>query len=154
MRETEAARGLLPRLDKAVVEGCCIVSRDLAANEFQRDGQHADTMCVQEHFDGIALHSELAVVRQFQHQTVLEDAIQRVVLDFKIIASRHAVAVRQEKTGDVRERFFLIECVPKVFVKSSPDSGYADTSGVLCRRVRSEERRVGKECRSRWSPYH
>src|SRR5258707_6004004 len=26
---------------------------------------------------------------------------------------------------------------------------------VLCRtRNRSEERRVGKECRSRWSPYH
>ena len=22
------------------------------------------------------------------------------------------------------------------------------------RQVRSEERRVGKECRSRWSPYH
>ena len=22
------------------------------------------------------------------------------------------------------------------------------------KRVRSEERRVGKECRSRWSPYH
>ena len=27
--------------------------------------------------------------------------------------------------------------------------------GVRARgRVRSEERRVGKECRSRWSPYH
>ena len=25
---------------------------------------------------------------------------------------------------------------------------------LLCRRTRSEERRVGKECRSRWSPYH
>src|SRR2546429_9546780 len=25
---------------------------------------------------------------------------------------------------------------------------------VLAARVRSEERRVGKECRSRWSPYH
>ena len=24
----------------------------------------------------------------------------------------------------------------------------------LERRLRSEERRVGKECRSRWSPYH
>ena len=24
----------------------------------------------------------------------------------------------------------------------------------LARRARSEERRVGKECRSRWSPYH
>ena len=23
-----------------------------------------------------------------------------------------------------------------------------------CREMRSEERRVGKECRSRWSPYH
>src|SRR2546429_9656469 len=23
-----------------------------------------------------------------------------------------------------------------------------------CNRIRSEERRVGKECRSRWSPYH
>ena len=26
--------------------------------------------------------------------------------------------------------------------------------GALIRRSRSEERRVGKECRSRWSPYH
>ena len=25
---------------------------------------------------------------------------------------------------------------------------------AICSRVRSEERRVGKECRSRWSPYH
>ena len=24
----------------------------------------------------------------------------------------------------------------------------------LCGNLRSEERRVGKECRSRWSPYH
>ena len=26
--------------------------------------------------------------------------------------------------------------------------------GILCGDDRSEERRVGKECRSRWSPYH
>ena len=26
--------------------------------------------------------------------------------------------------------------------------------GVETARIRSEERRVGKECRSRWSPYH
>ena len=32
----------------------------------------------------------------------------------------------------------------------------ADSSAVLtlCTQCRSEERRVGKECRSRWSPYH
>src|SRR5260370_35819773 len=28
------------------------------------------------------------------------------------------------------------------------------TTSDLARTVRSEERRVGKECRSRWSPYH
>ena len=27
-------------------------------------------------------------------------------------------------------------------------------SNVLVQEGRSEERRVGKECRSRWSPYH
>ena len=30
----------------------------------------------------------------------------------------------------------------------------ADLSGAVLRGLRSEERRVGKECRSRWSPYH
>ena len=39
------------------------------------------------------------------------------------------------------------------------DNFYADFFVDLCReygeiQLRSEERRVGKECRSRWSPYH
>src|SRR3712207_9462425 len=29
-----------------------------------------------------------------------------------------------------------------------------DPDGGIAARLRSEERRVGKECRSRWSPYH
>ena len=29
-----------------------------------------------------------------------------------------------------------------------------DFAGIPCNSSRSEERRVGKECRSRWSPYH
>ena len=33
-------------------------------------------------------------------------------------------------------------------------SGKSTMAGVLAGRSRSEERRVGKECRSRWSPYH
>ena len=32
--------------------------------------------------------------------------------------------------------------------------GVAVVSGVVAISTRSEERRVGKECRSRWSPYH
>ena len=37
------------------------------------------------------------------------------------------------------------------FVIAAPRSGSGKTT-VTC--ARSEERRVGKECRSRWSPYH
>src|SRR3989454_3921546 len=32
--------------------------------------------------------------------------------------------------------------------------GAGEGGEQLLRQVRSEERRVGKECRSRWSPYH
>src|SRR2546428_8459199 len=40
---------------------------------------------------------------------------------------------------------------------SSSDSGWTTRRGSRSAdltRLRSEERRVGKECRSRWSPYH
>ena len=40
--------------------------------------------------------------------------------------------------------------VGKVNVDEQPD--LAAEFGVMS--IRSEERRVGKECRSRWSPYH
>ena len=33
-------------------------------------------------------------------------------------------------------------------------SGFAVMAIMLLHNIRSEERRVGKECRSRWSPYH
>ena len=33
-------------------------------------------------------------------------------------------------------------------------TGYGTIGGCLVYVYRSEERRVGKECRSRWSPYH
>src|SRR3712207_8472811 len=32
--------------------------------------------------------------------------------------------------------------------------GIAEGAGLTIEEARSEERRVGKECRSRWSPYH
>ena len=31
---------------------------------------------------------------------------------------------------------------------------FGSTTGLDIEKTRSEERRVGKECRSRWSPYH
>ena len=44
-----------------------------------------------------------------------------------------------------------------LIVKTSEDGGQEIDWIVLekyIRKYRSEERRVGKECRSRWSPYH
>ena len=38
----------------------------------------------------------------------------------------------------------------KLFLDNRPKVTFNDVAGLL----RSEERRVGKECRSRWSPYH
>ena len=34
------------------------------------------------------------------------------------------------------------------------DPGFLSTASCQSTQLRSEERRVGKECRSRWSPYH
>ena len=49
---------------------------------------------------------------------------------------------------------YLLEKLPKsevedLTLEEVPDIDYEDIGGL-----RSEERRVGKECRSRWSPYH
>ena len=42
------------------------------------------------------------------------------------------------------------EVILNVFYKD-----YVKIEGfALAEKIRSEERRVGKECRSRWSPYH
>ena len=42
------------------------------------------------------------------------------------------------------------------FIKSLKYTGEYDTDNSIQEGIhhRSEERRVGKECRSRWSPYH
>ena len=34
------------------------------------------------------------------------------------------------------------------------EKAHPDVFNILLQVMRSEERRVGKECRSRWSPYH
>ena len=46
-----------------------------------------------------------------------------------------------------RTRFLIAEPTPKILARN-------DSANWNIFRYRSEERRVGKECRSRWSPYH
>ena len=67
------------------------------------------------------------------------------------------------KTCDIniippKKKAFQIDTAPDFFQLhtlciASGTRGQGKTTAVI-NLVRSEERRVGKECRSRWSPYH
>ena len=82
-----------------------------------------------------------------------------------------------ERSGDMpllRERIYTIEdiyALPEgeraelidghIYYMAPPNTMHQRISSILSRKIgnyidsnRSEERRVGKECRSRWSPYH
>ena len=52
-----------------------------------------------------------------------------------------------EKQNSHEEVFEMMRSMYRAMVQA--DENYEDR-----RSARSEERRVGKECRSRWSPYH
>ena len=51
--------------------------------------------------------------------------------------------------GMIKVAKTLIEAGCNYFYVANLDEGIE-----LRKKIRSEERRVGKECRSRWSPYH
>ena len=55
---------------------------------------------------------------------------------------------RSQRINDDEDMDFTIEADSGVMVIRVMEGTPAEDAG------RSEERRVGKECRSRWSPYH
>src|SRR2546425_10628286 len=78
--------------------------------------------------------------------------------------ARHPRAVpRAEVVGEIGEvhevpvvlaRQDLAREVDEVVSRARRELGGVARRELEVRDVRSEERRVGKECRSRWSPYH
>src|SRR2546426_8895432 len=60
------------------------------------------------------------------------------------------------RTRDVRLGFIGLTRNDPAFLKEGPEGRRIVTVDPLAaaEKHRSEERRVGKECRSRWSPYH
>src|SRR5258705_13489694 len=55
---------------------------------------------------------------------------------------------------DEGTKLFAARNGPVAFECDGTDAGYHTGWSVLATGSRSEERRVGKECRSRWAPYH
>ena len=51
------------------------------------------------------------------------------------------------------EKFLVVPDIDQVYVAVHPN-WLVYFNDLVSKAERSEERRVGKECRSRWSPYH
>ena len=59
--------------------------------------------------------------------------------------------MKSDSTTVIKNMEFLVKELHKEWDRS----GASKASVIISlEEVRSEERRVGKECRSRWSPYH
>src|SRR3712207_6933900 len=70
--------------------------------------------------------------------------------DSRRVFTRQLNVSSSAKTGEIWLTSSLVSCSAQDSdtIRSGPTSATSSSSG------RSEERRVGKECRSRWSPYH
>src|SRR6266480_7905862 len=77
---------------------------------------------------------------------------------------RHVLVRHEQNAGFAADGYARVSgSVAAAFVISGPGltnaltaiaQAYSDSVPLLVIANRSEERRVGKECRSRWSPYH
>src|SRR3982750_4578897 len=81
------------------------------------------------------------------------------------VADVHVTATKFFFQAEDRIRYLIVTgvqtCALPIFAAPDPvPVSFATTGGALALAaapfspLRSEERRVGKECRSRWSPYH
>ena len=80
----------------------------------------------------------------------LKDAKAMVFVDYRGISVNEDTELRKQARESGVEYFVAKNRLMKIALKSvGIDTNFDDLL-----QLRSEERRVGKECRSRWSPYH
>src|SRR5699024_11921814 len=63
------------------------------------------------------------------------------------------VVIYQRFASFLERRGFVLQS-PVISLKSPESTGYVYSQASLGQKLRSEERRVGKECGSRWWPAH
>ena len=88
--------------------------------------------------------------------TLVEVLIAVLVMGLVAAASLKLAAISEKALIGVRAKEALIDEANAVmtFVLANPTARSFGVNDDVSWSSRSEERRVGKECRSRWSPYH
>src|SRR2546425_6172438 len=92
------------------------------------------------------VHEALIAGRPLERIVIARGRRDRRVEEIVQLARRRGVAVRFEERGQLDRLAGAKEHQGVVAVAAARSSASLED--------RSEERRVGKECRSRWSPYH
>ena len=77
-----------------------------------------------------------------------------VILPLTVI--RRFDCILSDTKDAVLQKYDEVKNLPMkdILLRKASKKDFYNTSKYTFERLRSEERRVGKECRSRWSPYH
>ena len=82
---------------------------------------------------------------------LLTDCHRRVEMFLSVLVK---VGVQTQDGSLTSQQRTALETALRYFRDSAPKHTADEEESLFPRLRRSEERRVGKECRSRWSPYH
>src|SRR3989454_7181615 len=106
---------------------------------------------------GLGLSISLGIVREHDGRIWAENATQsgaRFVIELPIVAPRPTGEFQSTPSSQpVADRLHVLVVDDEASVRVALQR-YLSGRGHEVETTRSEERRVGKECRSRWSPYH
>src|SRR3989440_267139 len=122
--------------------------------EVLRDLEHRWSLTLEAPFDDeVSCAYVAAAVRADATRAVLKIALPHMEGEHEIHGLRFwdgDPTVRLLMADDDLGAMLLERCEPGTVLRELPES----EQDVVITGLRSEERRVGKECRSRWSPYH
>ena len=97
---------------------------------------------------GVTTENIFPVIKKFlysDHEIFLRELVSNAVDATQKLKTLASIGEFKDEVGDLTVRVSLGKDTITV-----SDHGI----GLTAEEIRSEERRVGKECRSRWSPYH
>src|SRR3989442_1402306 len=126
---------------------------------------NAQSMCCYEYISGcIAFRWNELIAGQLKQLSVRISEVNRVheaavnvacIPDATLIQPLGHLRVGRTRDGEGQVMKIANTLrIGSVIVLARWSNKEGDQSPIPCIEIRSEERRVGKECRSRWSPYH